>query len=160
MRGGRQGRGEGQNKMEKGKILFEVVTPEHTILREGNVDFVVVRRVEPSVELGSEIGIFPLHAPMLLRLPIAPVRYSKEGKTYYLVVAGGFLEVKDERVTILSPAAEKVVTPDLRIAKIAEERAKKWLEEMAGKEEFDARAAEAELKRAMVELYKSGKPAE
>jgi len=146
--------------MGEEKILFEVVTPEHTVLREENVDFVVVRRVEPEVELGSEIGIYPLHAPMLLRLPVAPVRYSKEGKTNYLVVAGGFLEVKDDRVVILSPAAEKVVTVDLKIAKIAEERAKRWLEEMAGKEEFDARAAEAELKRAMVELYKSAKPPE
>lgn len=146
--------------MAKGKIFFEVITPERVVLKEEEVDYVVVRRIEPGVELGSEVGIFPEHAPLLLRLPVAPVRYRKNEEIHYLVVAGGFLEVKEDHLVILSPAAEKVVTVDMEIAKVAQERAKKWLEEMAGKAEFDARSAEAELKRAMVELYKSAKPAE
>jgi len=141
--------------MEREKIFLEVITPEHTVVREEDVDIVVVRRVEKEVELGSEIGIMPYHAPLLGRIPVAPVRYKKGDKTYFLVAAGGIIEVKDNHVIILSPAAEKVIAPDEEIARVVQEKADKWLAEMAGRAEFDAKAAEAELKRAMVDLYRS-----
>lgn len=142
--------------MEREKILLEVITPEHTVVQEEDVDIVVFRRIEKETELGSEIGVMPHHAPLLARIPIAPVRYKKSGRTYFLVAAGGFIEIKDNHVIILSPAAEKVVAPDEKIAEVVQKKAEKWLAEMAGRAEFDAKAAEAELKRAMVDLYKSG----
>lgn len=141
--------------MANEKIFLEIITPERTILQEEGIDMVVIQRAEQEEGEHTEVGILPHHAPMLVRLPVTPVRYKKEGKTYYLVVAAGFLEVKDNRVIILSPAAERVEVVDMAVAQVARERAEKWLSEMAGKAEFDARAAEVELKRAMVDLYRS-----
>jgi F-type H+-transporting ATPase subunit epsilon len=140
--------------MPEKKITLEVVTLEKTILREEGVDIVVFRRFEKENEIGSEVAILPGHAPLLARLSITPVRYSKSGKTYYIVVAGGFVRISNNQVSITTPAAERVEAVDLELAKAAEKRAKEWLEEVAGRGKFDLKKAEAELKGAMAEFYR------
>ncbi|MBI4744145.1 MAG: F0F1 ATP synthase subunit epsilon [Actinobacteria bacterium] len=144
--------------MKDKKIFFEVITPEQTVVSETDVDYVVVRRIEKAeekIELGSELGIYPFHSPMLVRVPVDAVRYKKNNEIFFLVVGGGFLEVKDNKVVMVCAAAEQVEEVDIEVAKAAKIKADKWLEELAGRAEFNARAAEAELKRAMVNFYKS-----
>jgi F-type H+-transporting ATPase subunit epsilon len=140
--------------MKDKKLFFEIITPEQTVVSESDVDFVVVRRIEKNVELGSELGIYPFHSPMLARIPVDAVRYKRQDEIFLLVVAGGFLEVKDNRVTIVSSAAERVEKIDIEVARTAKIKADKWLEEIAGKAEFNAKAAEADLKKSMVSFYK------
>lgn len=141
--------------MKNKKLFFEVITPEQTVVSESDVDFVVVRRIEKDIELGSELGIYPFHSPMLVRVPVEAVRYKRQDEIFFLVVGGGFLEVKDNKVIIVCSAAERVEEVDIEVARTAKIKAEKWLEEIAGKAEFNARAAEAELKKAMVSFYKS-----
>ena len=109
-----------------------------------------------------EIGIMSGHAPMLVRLPISPVRYKKGKEIHWLVVAGGFLEVRNNKVTILSFGAEKVdEKPDADLAIEAKKRVESWLlEGQVGGVAFDEKAAEADIKISAIELYKSSSSAE
>ena len=104
-----------------------------------------------------EIGILSDHAPMLIRLPLSPIRYTKGEEIHWIVVAGGFLEVKDNKVTILSFGAEKVAEEaDADLAIAAKKRVESWLlEGQVGKVGFDEKAAEADIKKSAIELYKA-----
>lgn len=136
-------------------LTLEIVTPEKIVLNEDNIDFVGVEFLQEDEIKKSELGIMKGHAPMLMRLAIAPVRYKKGEDTFYAVVAGGFLEVKDNIITILSPGAE-LVGKELNMdsAIIAKKRVEKWMEGEVGKVGFDEKAAEADIKKAAIELYK------
>lgn len=109
--------------MTAANLILEILTPDGQSLRE-TVQKVIFRRREKRFELGSEVAVYPLHGPMLLRIPAAPVRYEAGGKTRYLAVAGGFVEVNRNRVLVLTPkfelAAQDEPDPRARVGKIAE----------------------------------------
>lgn len=94
--------------MKDRSLVLEIVTPDGVALRESGVETVVFRRREPGFEVGSEIAVLPLHAPMLARIAVAPVRYRRGGETAQLAVDGGFAEVVDDRVVIVTPRVERI----------------------------------------------------
>ena len=136
-------------------MFVEIITPEQTVISEPDVDFVIARTLEKDDELGGELGIYPSHAPMIVRIPMGTIRYEKNNKISFFVVASAFLEVKDNKVVIVALAAKKVEKIDMETAKTAKAQAEKWLDELAGRAAFDSKAAEAEVKKAMVSLYKT-----
>lgn len=69
----------------------------------------------------GELGILPGHRPLITSLAIGILNYQEAGKTKYLAVNGGFMEVHEDRSTLVTETAE---TPD----EIDAERAKKSLE--------------------------------
>jgi F0F1-type ATP synthase epsilon subunit len=89
-------------------LVLQIVTPDGQSLKEKQVDVVVFRRKEKRFELGSEIALFPRHAPLLIRIPVAPVRYRKGERTYYAAVGGGFVEIKENQVLVVTPRFEKI----------------------------------------------------
>jgi len=105
----------------------------------------------------KEVGIMNDHAPMLVNLPISPIRYKKGEELHWLIVAGGFLEVRNNKVTILSFGAEIVTEePDEDLAIAARKRVESWLlEGQVGKVAFDEKAAEADIKKSAIELYRA-----
>lgn len=107
-------------------LVLEIVTPDGPALREDGVDVVVVRRRENRFELGSEIAIFPLHGPILIRMPIAPARYRKQSQTFHLAVAGGFAEVVRDRVRIVTSRLERISPAEPRPLSRADETCAKW----------------------------------
>lgn len=80
---------------------LEIVTPERKVF-SGDVRMVVV----PGVE--GELGFLPDHAPLMSALKKGTVRVQQEGKTFKVNVEGGFVEVRNSRVTILADSAERV----------------------------------------------------
>lgn len=139
------------------ELSLEIVTPEKIVLSDCNIDFVGIEFSRSDRFEQRALGIMKGHAPMLVRLSAAPVRYKKGNDIFYAVVAGGFLEVKNNKVTILSTGAEVVVRePDLDLAITAKKRVESWLEEgSVGKVGFDEKAAEADVKKSAVDLYKA-----
>lgn len=99
--------------MTAARLRLELITPDGHVLEEDGVEVVVFRRCEARFELGSEIAIFPGHAPTLVRIPDAPLRYRKDGRTVKLRVGGGFVEVKGGRVLVVTPRFE--VTEERRV---------------------------------------------
>jgi F-type H+-transporting ATPase subunit epsilon len=77
----------------------EVVTPEQ-VLYQGEASMVIVRTVD------GEIGILPGHASFLAALRPGRVRIVQpDGNEEVAAVDSGYVEVIDDRVTILADAA-------------------------------------------------------
>ena len=81
------------------KLILTIVTPEKLLVSE-EVDQVNV----PGSE--GDMGILYDHTPILTNLRSGQLSYEKEGETIALVVSGGYLEVTDNRVTILAETGE------------------------------------------------------
>lgn len=122
-------------------IKVSVVTPNGPV-HESDVEMVSTK-----AETG-ELGILPGHIPMVAPLQVGAVRLIKDGKTEYVAVSGGFLEVRSTEVTILAQAAEHSVDIDVDRAMRAKERAEKRLQEKQ-QEHVDFRRAELSLQRAL-----------
>ncbi|MBE3588635.1 MAG: F0F1 ATP synthase subunit epsilon [Thermoanaerobacteraceae bacterium] len=122
---------------------LEIVTPERKVF-SGDVRFVVV----PGVE--GELGFLPDHAPLVSALAIGVVRVQQEGKTFKVAISGGFVEVRNSRVTVLARTAEREDEIDRARAEAAKARAEQRL--AAKTADIDVVRAELALKRAMARL--------
>ena len=126
------------------KIQLEVVTPERRVLTE-SVDMVTV----PG--LGGELGILPGHTPLISQLQTGVLTYTQDGKSLPLHVSGGFVEVRDDHVSVLAEIAERPEEIDAARAKLQRERLEKQLNQWSGTEE-DFELARVKLERSVVRL--------
>jgi F-type H+-transporting ATPase subunit epsilon len=126
------------------KIQLEVVTPERRVLAE-SVDMVTV----PG--LGGELGILPGHTPLISQLQTGVLTYVQDGKSSQLHVSGGFVEVRDDHVSVMAEVAERPDEIDAARAKLSRERLEKHLNQWSGTEE-DFEVARAKLERSVVRL--------
>lgn len=122
-------------------IKVSVVTPDGPV-HESDVEMVSTKAQS------GELGILPGHIPMVAPLQVGAVRLIKDGKTDYVAVSGGFIEVRSEEVTILAQAAEESDEIDVDRAKRAKERAEQRLRERKD-EHIDFKRAELALQRAV-----------
>src|SRR2546423_2758753 len=102
---------------------------------------------------GSEgyLGILPHHAPLLTALGPGEFRVKKGGVEEVLAVFGGFMDVRPDRVVVLTEAAEHVEDIDAQRAQEARDRAQQALAAAAMDPAEEARARAA-LQRALVRL--------
>ena len=127
-------------------LQVELVSPER-ILFSGEAQMVVCRTA------GGEIAFMTGHAPFLGAMGIGVVRVHREGgEVLKAAVHGGFVEVKDNRVIILSDVAELPDQIDAERARRSQADAEQWLKG-GGDEDEDA---EAQLRRAQVRLELAG----
>jgi F-type H+-transporting ATPase subunit epsilon len=98
------------------KLRLEIVTPEAKRF-SGDVDMVVL----PGVE--GELGILPMHVPLMTRLLPGEVRITQDGKQTELVVGTGFIEVSQTQVAILTDMAMLDTEVDEQAAEEAVRRA-------------------------------------
>lgn len=131
------------------KIRLEIVTAERAIFSD-DVDIVVA----PGIE--GEMAILPHHAPLMTVLQPGELRARKGGEEYSLVVSGGFLEVRPDRVIVLADTAERAEEIDIARAEEAKRRAEQQLAERYTPE-VDAARAEASLRRALIRLKVAGR---
>ncbi len=124
-------------------MTLDILTPERSVCCV-ETEIVIARALD------GELGILPNHAPLVVALDIAPLRYRKDGVEHFVAVASGFMEVKDNRVSILTPSAEIESEIDFIRAESAKERAELRLAEHAP--ETDVRRAELALRRALMRL--------
>ncbi|WP_043930044.1 F0F1 ATP synthase subunit epsilon [Bacillus sp. EB01] len=125
-------------------IKVSVVTPDGPVY-ESDVEMVSTKAQS------GELGVLPGHIPMVAPLEIGAVRMKKDGKTEFVAVSGGFLEVRPDQVTILAQAAEQSSAIDVERALRAKERAEQRLRERQ-QENVDFRRAELALQRAINRL--------
>lgn len=126
------------------KIELEVVTPERRVLAEP-VDMVTV----PG--LGGELGILPGHTPLISQLQTGVLTYLQDGKSFPLHVSGGFVEVRDDHVSVLAEVAERPEEIDAARARMSKERLEKQIGAWSGSEE-DFEVARVSLERSVVRL--------
>jgi len=125
-------------------LSVHIVTAEREVFAEEGVDEVVA----PGSE--GELTVLPSHAPLLTMIKPGIMRLVKTGEDIDVAITGGFLEVRDDRVTILADAAERAEEIDAIRAEEARRRAERAMEERAGTEQLVEAAAA--LQRALLRL--------
>ncbi|BCA81199.1 F0F1 ATP synthase subunit epsilon [Desulfuromonas sp. AOP6] len=131
------------------KLKLEMVTPYKRVLS------VEVDEVTAPGTIG-EFGILPGHTPMLTTLKIGELSYRSGGETFHLAVNWGYVEVEEDKVTVLVETAEPADEIDLERAKAALGRAEKALKELS-QDDKDFRVMEAALVRAMIRIQVAGR---
>jgi F-type H+-transporting ATPase subunit epsilon len=133
------------------KITLRVVTPTRLVLDEE------VDEVSAVGELG-EFGVLPNHIDFLSTLVPGELTYKQGPKKQSLALAGGYAEVLDNVMTVLSTAAEFPWEIDVARARGAKERAEKILAGL-NYEDKDFKPVEHALQRALIRLQLASKEA-
>ena len=125
-------------------LHLEIVTPER-LAYEDDVDMVLV----PGID--GELGILPHHTPLVSLLGVGELKIRKGGSEEVFAIAGGFLQVRPDKVVVMAETAEIDSDIDLERAQKARAEAEKALEG-GFVEGADLSAARAELQRALVRI--------
>src|SRR3989304_9496965 len=93
-------------------MLCEIVTQDRGLF-SGEVDMVLA----PGSE--GELGILPHHAPLLTTLALGVLRVRQGGQERAFTIAGGVMEVRPDRVTVLADSGESIDEIDVARAEAA-----------------------------------------
>lgn len=131
------------------KMQLEIVSPDKMVY-QAEVSMVIVRSTD------GELGILPHHLPLITGLVPHVMRVKIDDREELIAVAGGFMEVQPEKVTILASAAETPIEIDVLRAQQAYQRAKARIDTFhahnAESKELDFERAKAALDRAVARL--------
>jgi len=97
-------------------LELEIATPERQLVREQVSDVQVPGK-------DGFLGILPGHAALLGQLGAGALCYTTAGRSHYVAIAGGFLEVLEDHVRVLADSAERAEDIDLEKAKAELQRA-------------------------------------
>src|SRR5687767_2002639 len=125
-------------------LLLEIVTPERQVFSE-EVDSVVC----PGIE--GELGVLPHHAPLLTTLGVGELRIRRGGTEEFFAIAGGFLQVRPDKVVVMAETADMASDIDLEKATEARREAERALES-GFQEGADLAAARAALQQALLRI--------
>lgn len=76
-------------------LTLELITPERIAFEDSEVLSVTV----PSED--GQMGILPYHTPLLAKLTDGEMKITKKGEEFFIAIGGGFVEVRNNKVTIL-----------------------------------------------------------
>ena len=126
-------------------LQVQVVSPER-ILWSGEAEMVTARTVE-----GGDITFLSGHAPFVGALEVGRVTVRpQDGDDTFFAVHGGFVEVSDDDVSLLTDVAESSEMIDQARAERALERAGEALRGDANDEDALAAKRRAELRLAVL----------
>ena len=125
-------------------LRLDIVTAERIVLSEEGLDAVIA----PGSE--GELGILPAHAPLMTTLGMGELRARRAGDEMVFAISGGFMEVRNNVVTVLADVAERAEEIDVEEARAARERAAVALADR--RTDMDAAAAQAAMRRALLRL--------
>ena len=117
-------------------VRLEIVTPEAKSFSD-DVDSVAI----PGVE--GELGVLPMHAPLMTLLEPGELRVMKNGEETRLAVGEGFVEITQEKIAVLTDMAVKESDIDESAAEEAIKRAEEAMrgERMSDEEQATTKAA-------------------
>lgn len=126
------------------KLLLEIVTPECRAY-SAEVDSVVL----PGID--GELGILPMHIPLMTRMLPGELRVHHDGHEVFLAVGEGFIEVTQEKVSVLTDMAIKEADIDESAVEEAIKRAEiSAMDEKLGAEELAT--VQATLQKSLAQL--------
>ncbi len=130
-------------------LSVEILTPNRLLLQD-EVDELNL----PGTE--GYLGILPGHVAFLTNLGGGELMLRKDGQQRYLTVFRGYMEVSDDKVTVLAEVAEDMADIDLERAGSARDRALERLRS-GDAQVVDFDRASAALQRALVRLQVSAR---
>lgn len=125
-------------------LRLEIVTPDAKTYSD-DVDSVVL----PGIE--GELGIFPMHVPLMTQIAPGELRVMKAGHEEHLAVGEGFVEITQNSVSVLTDMA--VLESDIDIS--ATEEAVRRAEEAMKDDKLtaeDQALVEAALQKSLAKL--------
>ena len=125
-------------------LHLEIVTPERQAYAD-EVDSVYC----PGTE--GEFGVLPHHAPLLSTLGVGELRIQKGGSEEYFAIAGGFVQVRPDKVVVMAELADLSSEIDLEAAEEARKEAERALQQ-GFDEPADLARARAQMERALVRI--------
>lgn len=128
-------------------LNLEIVTPEKKVFDE-TVESVTI----PSVS--GDVGILTNHAPMISALRSGILSYTKGGASEKMLISGGFVEISNNKVSVLANLAETAEEIDAANAKSELDEAGKALTGWQGTAE-DYEAVKDNLDKAQARLQLS-----
>ena len=131
------------------RLTVEIATPTRQVVAE-TVDEIVIP--------GSQgyFGVLPGHAPFLTTLGIGELMYRIGRDEHHLAVAGGFAEVRNDKLIVLADTAERPEEIDRARAERARDRAERRLSGRSD-EEVDYQRAHEALMRALARIITAGR---
>jgi F-type H+-transporting ATPase subunit epsilon len=124
-------------------LRLEIITAERQVFVD-DVNAVIA----PGIE--GELGILPHHAPLMTMLKPGELLIRKDGDETYMVVSGGFLEIRPDKVIVLADACERAEEIDITRAEEAKHRAEERLKTRPPG--LDVARAQAALLRSLIRL--------
>lgn len=124
-------------------LLLEIITPEKIVYKD-DADEVII----PTAN--GEIAVLPNHIGLVARIVEGELIVKKANSQNSIAITEGFLEVKNNQITILANYAVKAENINVAKAEEAKKQAEHLMEEKTTDRDF--RIAEGELRRAMLEL--------
>lgn len=103
-------------------LQLEIVSPERRAFTD-EVDMVIV----PGID--GELGILPHHTPLISALGVGELRIKKGGTEQSMLISGGFVEVRPDKVIVMADLAEHSDEIDEAKAVEARKRAESELEQ-------------------------------
>jgi F-type H+-transporting ATPase subunit epsilon len=126
--------------MMKSEFRLEIVTPDKNFFDEG-VEMAIVRTSE------GDIGILKDHEPTVAPVAVGAIRIKMNGEFKEAACAGGFLTIDEDKVIVITDAAEWAHEIDVDRAKLSADRAARRLENKQG--ELDVLRAKISMERAV-----------
>ena len=120
------------------RLYLKVVTPDKLFF-EGEIDMLVARTIE------GDVGILLNHSPLVTILDIGRLVIKDGDERKIAACAGGYINVRNNNITVVSDACEWEEEIDINRAQRAKERASKRLEDKG----TDTFKAELALKKAI-----------
>lgn len=122
---------------------LEIVSPQGIVFHD---DVLAVSVPTPN----GIITILPFHTSLFTKLSEGEVEIKKEGRDTTVVIAGGFAEVKDNSVHILSDHAVRAESIEIAASEERKRKAEEKLKQKLVTEEFTM--ADKDLKISILEL--------
>ena len=101
-------------------LKLEIVTPEKRVL-DAEVESVTI----PTAS--GEAGLLANHAPIVSAVKPGILSYTLKGTIERMVVAGGFVEMNNNKVSVLTDSAETATEIDIEAARVEREAAERDL---------------------------------
>ncbi|NLW53004.1 MAG: ATP synthase F1 subunit epsilon [Tissierellia bacterium] len=130
------------------ELKLKIVTPDRVFF-DGEIISLVARGIE------GDFQILKNHSPFVTVLDIRKIKVKLKSEERIAAVAGGYIIVRNNQITIMSDACEWADEIDVKRAQRAKELAEKKLK--ASNSDKDTMNAEIALKKAINRLDLSSK---
>lgn len=132
------------------QLHLKIVTPEKLILDEE------VSQVNVSTQDG-QIGILPHHANLMAKVKPGELVIKRGGRVDSMAIGGGFLQVADNIVTVMTDLATYATDIDERAVEEAKKRAEQALSQTLSDEEYAETLANLEKSLAQLRVKRRHK---
>lgn len=125
------------------QLNLEIVTAERVVY-SGMADVIIARGAS------GEMALLPSHASLMTMLEPGELIVRNGVEDSSIFISGGFMELMNDKVTILADSGERAEEIDVERAEEAKQRAQKQLQ-LRGVD-LDLARAEAALRRSLMRL--------